>query len=151
FNPRSAPSLTPSGSPSGCCRSSLECLHRPRNCTPGCPPLGSLPGPVAHSSSVGIHNCSAGSPPQRPAPSQSSSPSAPLGPAPSGSPMAAASHLPSVCIAASPGKDDIGLPATLPESPLKTPPALVVRWPGSSPHPPQPRRRCCALASMLPT
>ena len=65
--------------------------------------------------------------------------------------MAAASHLPSVCIAASPGKDDIGLPSALPESPPETPLALVVRWPRSSPRLPPPRRRCCALASMLPT
>jgi len=65
--------------------------------------------------------------------------------------MAAASHLLSVCTAASPGKDDIGLPATLPEFPPETPLALVLRWPESSPHPPPPRRRCCALASMLPT
>jgi len=64
--------------------------------------------------------------------------------------MAAASHPPSVCIAASPGKDDIGLPSALPESPTETPPALVLRWLGSSPHLPLPRRRCCAPASMLP-
>ena len=151
FDPRSAPSPTPSGSPSGCCQSSLECLHRRRSCVPGCLLLGSLPGLVSRSSSVGIHNCSAGSPPRRSAPSPSSPPSAPLDPAPSVSPMAAASHLLSVCIAASPGKDDIGLPAALPESPPETPPALVVRWPGSSPRLPLPRRRCCALASMLPT
>ncbi len=48
-------------------------------------------------------------------------------------PMAAASHLPSVCIAASPGQDDVGLPSALPSLRL-----------------PLPRRRCCALASMLP-
>jgi hypothetical protein len=65
--------------------------------------------------------------------------------------MAAASHLPSVCIAASPGKHDIGLPSALPESPTETPPALVVRWLGLSPRLPLLRRRCCALASMLPT
>jgi hypothetical protein len=65
--------------------------------------------------------------------------------------MAAASHLPSVCIAASPGKDDIGLPATLLESPSDTLLALVVRWPRSSPRLPPPRHLCCALASMLPT
>jgi hypothetical protein len=67
------------------------------------------------------------------------------------SPMAAASHLLSVCIAASPGKDDIGLPATLLESPPEIPPALVVRRPGLSPRLSPPRHRCYALASMLPT
>jgi hypothetical protein len=70
---------------------------------------------------------------------------------PSGSPMAAASHLLSVCIAASPVRDDIGLPSALPESPPETPLALVVRWLGSSLRLPLPRRRCCAPASMLPT
>jgi hypothetical protein len=65
--------------------------------------------------------------------------------------MAAASHLLSVCIAASPGKDDIGLPAAPPESPPKTLLALVLRWPESSPRLSRPRRRCCARASMLPT
>jgi len=65
--------------------------------------------------------------------------------------MAAASHLPLVCIAASPGKHDIGLPSALPEFPPETPLALVVRWLGSSLRPPPPRRRCYALASMLPT
>ena len=65
--------------------------------------------------------------------------------------MAAVSHLLSVCIAASPGKGDIGLPATRPEFLPKTLPVLVVRWPGSSPHRFPPRRDCCALASMLPT
>src|SRR5579863_4678710 len=137
--------------PSGCCQSSLECLHRPRSCVPGCLLLESLPRPVARSSSAGIHNCMVGNPPQRSAPSQSSLPSAPPDPAPSGSPMAAASHLLSECTAASPGKDDIGLSATPLEFPPETPLALVVRWPESSPHPPPLRRRCCALASMLPT
>ena len=70
---------------------------------------------------------------------------------PWGSPMAAASHLLSVCIAASPVAADIGLPATPPGFPLQTPLALFLRWPGSSPHPLPPRRRCRAPASMLPT
>ena len=70
---------------------------------------------------------------------------------PSESPMAAVSHLLSVCIAASPGKGDIGLPATRPEFLPKTLPVLVVRWPGSSPRLLPPRRHCCALVSMLPT
>jgi hypothetical protein len=65
--------------------------------------------------------------------------------------MAAASHLPLVCIAASPGKDDIGLPLAPPESPPENPMALVVRLPRSSPRLFPPRRRCYALASMLPT
>ena len=64
--------------------------------------------------------------------------------------MAAASHLLSVCIAASPVKGGIGLPAALPRSPPETLPRLVVRTLGSSPHRLPPRRRCCALASMLP-
>src|SRR5580658_3441025 len=110
FDPRSAPSPTPSGSPSGCCQSSLECPHRPQSCAPDCLLLVSLPRLAARSSSDGIHNCTTGSPPRKSALSQSSPPSAPLDPAPSVSPMAAASHLPSVCIAASPAKDDIGLP-----------------------------------------
>ncbi len=67
------------------------------------------------------------------------------------SPTAAASHPLSVCIAASPGKDDIGLPAAPPGSPPATLLRLVVRWLGSSRHPPPPRRRYCAPASMLPT
>ena len=151
FDPRSAPSPTPSGFPSGCCQSSLECPHPRQSCDPGCLLHGSLPEPASHSSSAGIHNCMAGSPLRRSARSPSSPPSAPLDPAPSVSPTAAASHLLSVCIAASPGKDDIGLPATPPRSPPETLPRLVVRWPGSSPRRSPPRRRCCALASMLPT
>jgi hypothetical protein len=67
------------------------------------------------------------------------------------SPMAAASHLPSVCIAASPGKDDIGLPAAPLEFPLETSPRRTARWLGSSPHPLPLRHPCCALASMLPS
>src|SRR5262249_54758127 len=131
FDPRPAPSPTPSGSPSGCCQSSLECPHRPRSCAPGCLLLVSLPGPVARSSLAGIHNCTHENQPQRSAPSQASLPSAPLDPVPSVSPMAAVSHLLSVCTAASPVAVDIGLPATPLRSPLETPPALVVRWPGS--------------------
>ena len=70
---------------------------------------------------------------------------------PSVSPGAAASHLLSVSTAASPGKGDIGLPATPLRSPPKTLPALVVRLPGSSPRRSPPLHRYCALASMLPT
>jgi hypothetical protein len=70
---------------------------------------------------------------------------------PSVCPTAAASHPLSVCIAASPGKGDIGLPATPLRSPPETPPRPVVRWPGSFPHPSPPRHGCCAPASMLPT
>src|SRR6185369_12985454 len=66
-------------------------------------------------------------------------------------PFTAASHLLSVCIAASPGKDDIGLLSALPESPPETPLALVVRQPGSSPRLFLPPLRCYAPASMLPT
>src|SRR5208283_2224877 len=118
---------------------------------PGCPLLGSLPGPGSRFSSDGIRDCMAGSPLRRSARLPASPPSAPPDPSPSGFPMAAASHQPSVCIAASPEKDDIGLPATLPESPPETPLALVLRWPESSPRLPLPRRRCYAPASMLPT
>lgn len=70
---------------------------------------------------------------------------------PSESPTAAASHPLSVCTAASPGKDDIGLPATPLRFPPETLPRLVVRSPGWFPRLSLPRRHCCALASMLPT
>src|SRR3954453_5778821 len=150
-DPRSAPSPTPSGCPAGCCQSSLECLHPRQSSFPGCPLLGSLPEPGSRSSSDEIHNCMPGSPPQSTGRSPASPTTAPPDPAPWESPMAAASRLLSVCIAASPGRDDIGLPATLGESPPETLQALVLRLPGSSPHPLPPRHRCCALASMLPT
>ena len=151
FGPRSAPSPTPSGYPFGCCQSSLECPHPPRSSCPGCPLRGSLPEHRLRSSSDGIHNCTAGSPPRRSARSPTSPPSASPDPAPSGSPMAAASHLLSVCIAASPGKDDIGLPATPPESLPETSPRRIARWPGSSLRPLLLRHGCCAPASTLPT
>ena len=64
-----------------------------------------------HSSSDGIHSCCPGSPPQRSARSPTSPPSAPFDPEPWVSPMAAASHLLSVCIDVSPGKVYVGLHA----------------------------------------
>jgi len=67
------------------------------------------------------------------------------------SPTAAASHLLSVCIVASPEKDDIGLPAEPLRSPPEVPPRPVVRWPGWFRHRLLLPRGCCALASMLPT
>jgi hypothetical protein len=65
--------------------------------------------------------------------------------------MAAASHLPSVCIAASPGKDDIGLLAAPLGFPPETLQPLVVRWPGYFLRRSPPHHRCCAPASMLPS
>src|SRR5208282_4315725 len=151
FDPRSAPLPTPLRSLSGCCQSSLECLHPRQSCSPGCPPRGLLPALASRSSSDGIRNCLLGSPPQKSAQSPTSPPSAPLDPEPSVSPMAAASHLLSVCIAASPVKGGIGPLA----APLRFPPEtllrLVVRSPGLSPRRFPPRRHYCAPASMLPT
>jgi hypothetical protein len=82
---------------------------------------------------------------------RSLSPSARLDPAPSEFPTAAASPLLSVCIVASPVKDDIGLPAVPPRSPSETPPRLVSQWPGWFPHRLRLRHGYYALASMLPT
>jgi len=107
--------------------------------------------PRSRFSSGGIHNCTAGSLLRRSAQSQSLPPSAPRDPAPSEFPTAAASRLPSVCIAASPVTDDIGLPAVSPRSPSETPPRLAVRWPGWFPHRLRLPHGCYALASMLPT
>jgi hypothetical protein len=70
---------------------------------------------------------------------------------PSVSPVAAASHPPSVCIAASPEKDDIGLPAASHGAPPETLPPPIARWPGWSPHLLPRRRHCSSPASMLPT
>jgi len=131
--------------------SNPECPRPRQSYGPGCPLRGSLPAPVPHSSSDGIHNCWAGNPLRKSARSRSSPPSAPLDPAPSVSPMAAASHLLSVCTAASPEKDDTGLHATPLRSPTKTLPALVVRWPRSSRIRSPPRRHWHVLDSMLPT
>jgi len=65
--------------------------------------------------------------------------------------MAAASHRPSVRIAASPVAADIGLPAAPPESLPETSPLRTARWPGSFPRPLRPPHGCCAPAPMLPT
>src|ERR1051325_9342245 len=130
--------------------SSPECQRPRRSCTPGCPLPGSLPRPVSRSSSDEIHNYTAGNPPRRSARSRSSPPSAPLGPAPSVSPTAAASHPLSECTAASPVAAGIGLHAAPLRSPPETSPRLVALWPGSSPHQSPPRRRCCAPVSVLP-
>ena len=123
FDPRSAPSPTPSGCPSGCCQSSLECLHRRRSSCPWLPATR-IASRACCRALLRTESITArlGNPPRKSARSPTSPPSAPLDPAPSVSPMAAASHLLSVCIAASPVKDDIGLPATLLRSPPETPP-----------------------------
>jgi hypothetical protein len=65
--------------------------------------------------------------------------------------MAAASHLLSVCITASPVKDNIGLHATPLRFRSETLPRLVLRWPGSSLPQPLPRPRYYVHVSMLPT
>jgi hypothetical protein len=80
-----------------------------------------------------------------------SPPFGPLDLLPSVSPVAAASHQPSVCIAAAPAAVDIGLLAAPPEAPPKTLPRLVVRWPGWSLGLLQRLRCCCALVSTPPT
>src|SRR5665213_3421403 len=79
FDPRFAPSPTPSTCFCRCCRSSPECPHRRQNCGPGSPPRGLLPVPASHSSLDGIHSLMAENPLQRSARSPTSPPSAPLG------------------------------------------------------------------------
>jgi len=70
---------------------------------------------------------------------------------PSESPMAAASHHSSVCIAASPAAVDIGLPSGRLVSLRETASLLAPRWIAACLHPRPPLPCCCALASTLST
>src|SRR3954451_24657580 len=108
--------------------SSLEFPHPQRSSFPGCPLRGLLPGLASHSSSDGSRNCTAESPPRKSARLQSSLPFGSPDPFPSVSPAAAASHLLSVCIAASPVAADIGLPSDRPVSLRETASLLAPRW-----------------------
>ena len=151
FDPRFVLSPVPSTCFCRCCRSSPECPRPRQNCGPGCPPRGSLPVPVSRSSSGGTHNCRAENPLRRSARSPASPPFEQPGPEPSVSQVAAAFRLLSVSIAASPVKDDIGLPSDRPVSLRETVSLPAPRWIAAWFHPRLPLLCYCVPASTLPT
>src|ERR1019366_3607973 len=89
--------------------------------------------------------------PRRLARSRSSPPSAPPGPAPSVSPVAAACHRLSRCIAASPLRGDIGLPSGRPVSLRETALLPAPRWIAAWFHPHLPLPDCWGLGPTLAT